>query len=146
MPSPEILPKTSPESGNELFRESVTLFLASVTALYFEPLIIRYLSTEARVFANLKNLPLIASFLGIGLGMILGKPGRKLSAAFPFASLLFFSVIRYAAYLRLPATDISWTYDLSESPALGRVAEVCMRYVSWPWCSVFAHWLLLSSS
>ena len=56
--------------------------------------------------------------------MILGKPGRKLSAAFPFASLLFFSVIRYAAYLRLPATDISWTYDLSESPALGTAAQV----------------------
>lgn len=58
-----------------------------------------------RVFANLKNLPLVASFLGIGLGMILGKPGKKLSAAFPFAGLLFFSVIRYATYL-LSGTSI----------------------------------------
>jgi hypothetical protein len=91
--------KTTPDSGNDLQREPVTLFLASVAALYFELLTIRYLSTEVRVFANLKNLPPIASFLGIGLGMILGKPGKKLSAAFPFAGLLFFSVIRYAAYL-----------------------------------------------
>jgi len=94
MPSPEILAKTSSDSGNNLRRETVTLFLVSAVALYFELLTIRYLSTEVRVFANLKNLPLIASFLGIGLGMILGKPGKKLSAAFPFAGLLFFSVIR----------------------------------------------------
>jgi hypothetical protein len=99
MPSPEILAKTSSDSGNNLRRETVILFLASAVALYFELLTIRCLSTEVRVFANLKNLPLIASFLGIGLGMILGKPGKKLSAAFPFAGLLFFSVIRYATYL-----------------------------------------------
>ncbi len=123
MPSTEILPKASDESRNDSLRGSVKLFLASIAALYFELLTIRYLSTEVRVFANLKNLPLIASFLGIGLGMIHGKPGKKLAAAFPFAGLLFFSVIRYAAYLHLPATDISWTYDLSQGPA-GTAAQV----------------------
>jgi hypothetical protein len=65
--------KTSPESVNDSRRESVTLFLASAAALYFELLTIRCLSTEVRVFANLKNLPLMASFLGIELGMILGN-------------------------------------------------------------------------
>ncbi|MGC2184586.1 MAG: hypothetical protein WA637_15000 [Terriglobales bacterium] len=123
MPSTEVPAKASAESGNDSLRESVKLFLASLAALYFELLTIRYLSTEVRVFANLKNLPLIASFLGIGLGMIHGKPGKKLAAAFPFAGLLFFCVIRYAAYLRLPATDISWTYDLSQGPA-GTAAQV----------------------
>ena len=38
------------------------LFLASFLALYFELVVIRYLSTEIRVFAYLKNLTLIASF------------------------------------------------------------------------------------
>ena len=45
------------------------LFLASFLALYFELVVIRYLSTEIRVFAYFKNLPLISSFLGLGLGM-----------------------------------------------------------------------------
>jgi hypothetical protein len=53
------------------------LFLASFLALYFEVVIIRYLSSEVRVFAYLKNLPLIAAFLGIGLGMILGRAPRR---------------------------------------------------------------------
>src|ERR1700719_3465853 len=49
------------------------LFLASFVTLYFELVVIRYLSTEIRIFAYLKNLTLIASFFGIGLGMILGQ-------------------------------------------------------------------------
>jgi hypothetical protein len=50
-------PLRSVRLGNEL-----RLFLASLVALYFELLIIRHLSTESRIFANLKNLPLVASF------------------------------------------------------------------------------------
>ncbi len=46
------------------------LLLASFASLFFELLIIRYLSAEIRAFAFLKNLPLIASFLGLGLGML----------------------------------------------------------------------------
>ncbi|MGC2150718.1 MAG: hypothetical protein WA618_01640, partial [Terriglobales bacterium] len=52
-------------------REELTLFLASLVTLYFELLIIRYASSEIRVFTNLKNLPLVASFFGIGLGMLI---------------------------------------------------------------------------
>lgn len=81
--------------------ELAKLFLASFLALYFELLIIRYLSTEIRTFAYLKNLPLIASFLGIGLGMILGKPGQRLVRAFPFVAATLFLLIRYAAPLHL---------------------------------------------
>jgi hypothetical protein len=50
------------------------LFIASAAALYSELVIIRYLARELRVCAYLKNMPLIASFLGIGLGMMLGRP------------------------------------------------------------------------
>jgi hypothetical protein len=56
-----------------LARNTLMLFLASFLALYFELVVIRYLSTEIRVFAYLKNLALVASFFGIGLGMILGE-------------------------------------------------------------------------
>jgi SAM-dependent methyltransferase len=118
-------------SGNSESRDSANLLLASAATLYFELLTIRYLCTEVRVFTNLKNLPLIASFFGIGLGMILGEPRRKLATVFPFAGLLFFSVIRYAAWLRLPNTDVSWTYDLAQNPALGSAARVlyALRFI-----------------
>jgi SAM-dependent methyltransferase len=69
------------------------LFLASFVALYFELLVIRYLSTEIRIFAYLKNLPLIASFLGIGVGMILGVRTRRLRSAFPGSAAFFFLMI-----------------------------------------------------
>lgn len=77
------------------------LFLASFLALYFELLIIRYLSTEIRSFAYLKNLPLMASFLGIGLGMILGRPRQRLLRAFPWVAAALFLLIRYAQPLYL---------------------------------------------
>ena len=77
------------------------LFLASFVALFFELVIIRYLSTEIRAFAYLKNLPLIASFFGIGLGMIIGAPRRSLKALFPVVGLILFALIAFAAPLRL---------------------------------------------
>ena len=124
MSLPENFTGVSADPPNRLLRDLANLFLASVATLYFELLTIRYLCTEVRVFTNLKNLPLIASFFGIGVGMILGKPGKKLYAVFPVAALVFFSVIRWAAWLHLPNTDVSWTYDLSQTTNLGSAARV----------------------
>ena len=50
-------PKPPPAEASP--RDVLLLFLASSLALYFELVIIRYLSTEIRVFAYLKNLALI---------------------------------------------------------------------------------------
>ncbi len=47
------------------------LFLVSFLVLFLEVVLIRWVSTEIRVFAYIKNLPLLASFLGIGLGSLL---------------------------------------------------------------------------
>lgn len=79
----------------------VRLFLASFLALYFELVVIRYLSTEIRIFAYLKNLPLIASFLGIGLGMILGSAPKALKRAFPVIAAVLFGLIACALPLNL---------------------------------------------
>ena len=75
------------------------LLVSSCLALYFELLIVRYLSTEIRIFAYLKNIPLIASFLGMGLGMVLGRPNKTLLKIFPFVTGVLFLVIRYASFL-----------------------------------------------
>ena len=55
-------------SSAKIQRSALQLFIISFLALYFELIVIRWLSSEVRIFAYLKNLPLIASFLGLGLG------------------------------------------------------------------------------
>ena len=46
-------------------RDAFELVLISLLALFLELAIIRWLSTEVRIFAYFKNFALMASFLGI---------------------------------------------------------------------------------
>ena len=50
-----------------------TLFLASALTLFAELAIIRWVATEVRVFAYVKNLALLLCFLGFGLGCALAR-------------------------------------------------------------------------
>ncbi len=102
------------QAGSDRFkwldRGFLPLFLASFVALYFELVVIRYLSTEIRIFAYLKNLALIASFFGIGLGMVLEKPPRALKRFFPLIAAALLLLITFASVLKLthlevPASD-----------------------------------------
>jgi Spermine/spermidine synthase domain len=100
-------PQLAPSSA----RDVLLLFLASCLALYFELIIIRYLSTEIRVFAYLKNLALIACFFGIGFGMVLGKPPEALKRWFPLVAAGLFLLITFASPLRLTHVPVpSWDY------------------------------------
>src|SRR5437868_4354827 len=56
------------ELGHLSFR---TLALVSFLSLFLEMLMIRWVSSEIRVFAYLKNFVLVACFLGFGLGCYL---------------------------------------------------------------------------
>lgn len=68
------------------------LLLFSILALFCELLVIRWLSTEIRIFAYFKNLPLTAAFLGMGLGFVWAGNKRSLmtlsTGCFLFLSLL----------------------------------------------------------
>src|SRR6476661_1209962 len=97
LPSPEARSNRAGSSA----RNVLMLFLASFLALYFELVVIRYLSTEIRVFAYLKNLALVASFFGIGLGMILGKSPKTMKRFFPLFALSLFFVVAFASPLKL---------------------------------------------
>src|ERR1700722_1434995 len=44
------------------------LFLISFAALFFEILVIRWVSAEVRIFSYFKNLLLMGAFVGLGLG------------------------------------------------------------------------------
>jgi hypothetical protein len=110
-------------------REELTLFLASLVTLYFELLIIRYASSEIRVFTNLKNLPLVASFFGIGLGMLIGSPRMRFRTVFPIAAALLFLVPRFASPLHLSFTDVSWNYTLVSAGSLGSRLGYVVRFL-----------------
>jgi hypothetical protein len=61
----------------------IQLFLMSALALYMEVVVIRWMAAEIRMFAYLKNLALLAAFLGLGLG-ILGWRTSKLQKLLPW--------------------------------------------------------------
>lgn len=54
-------------------RPYLTLFTISFVVLFVEVMLIRYVGSQFRIFAFYKNIPLIASFLGLGLGCFLGN-------------------------------------------------------------------------
>src|SRR5713101_3490327 len=63
-----------------------SLALISLMSLFLELLLIRWITSEIRVFAYFKSLVLIACFLGFGLGCYLTR--RKIRVAYTLAPLL----------------------------------------------------------
>jgi len=59
-------------------RSSWELMLISFVSLFLELAIIRWLSAEIRIFAYYKNLPLMAAFLGFGIGFMLHQKSGQL--------------------------------------------------------------------
>ncbi len=75
--------KETPASTGFLGKLERELILISLLSLFCELMIIRWLATEMRIFAYFKNLPLMAAFLGLGLGFVWtnrNKDYMKLSA------------------------------------------------------------------
>lgn len=56
-----------------LRRRAINLVLVSFLSLFLELTLIRWLGVEIKVFAYLKNVVLIAAFLGLGLGFFLSR-------------------------------------------------------------------------
>ncbi len=115
-------PKTNSRHDISSVQNLLLLFLGSFLALYFELVVNRYLSTEIRVFAYLKNLTLIASFFGIGFGMLLGSPPKALKRWFPLVAAAIFFLIKFASPLRLthlpvPGGDYVMPGDFPHPPA-----------------------------
>ena len=70
-----------------LHRNDMRLFLTSATLLFVELLLIRWVPSTILYVGFFSNFLLMASFLGIGLGILLGRAGRSLPL-WPFALLL----------------------------------------------------------
>lgn len=82
-------------------KEAVELFIISLISLYFELVIIRWLSSEIRIFAYFKNVPLMACLFGLGIGMALAQNRRDLSRWFPLGLLVLTAIICLAGPLHL---------------------------------------------
>jgi SAM-dependent methyltransferase len=83
----------------------VRLLLTSATVLFVELLLIRWIPANVRYVGFFSNFLLMASFLGIGLGILLGRRGVRLPIS-PFPILLLFTVMLvFGAQLNFQARD-----------------------------------------
>ncbi len=90
-----------------LRRNDVRLFLTSATLLFVELLLIRWIPASILYVGFFANFLLMASFLGIGLGILLGRRGKSLPL-WPFALLLLgvvYVVTRNELNVRVNSTD-----------------------------------------
>jgi 16S rRNA G966 N2-methylase RsmD len=101
-----------------LARNDVRLFLTSGAILFVELLLIRWIPANVRYIGFFSNFLLIASFLGIGLGILLGRRGTSLSLPV-FAVLLLLVVglvIRAQLNVQIQSDDELF-FGLAESGA-----------------------------
>jgi hypothetical protein len=83
----------------------IRLLLTSATVLFVELMLIRWIPANVRYVGFFANFLLMASFLGIGLGILLGRRGVKLPIS-PFPILLLATVLLvYGAQLNIQARD-----------------------------------------
>jgi SAM-dependent methyltransferase len=92
------------------------LIAISLASLFLELLLVRWIASEIRVFAYFKSLPLIACFLGFGLGCYLTR--RKICLAYalvPLAAMILIVELPWAALRHLVvnlSAFIGWFSDV----------------------------------
>ena len=83
----------------------IRLLLTSATLLFVELLLIRWVPANVKYVGFFSNFLLMASFLGIGVGILLGRRGTRLALS-PFPPLLLATVfLVYGAQLNVQARD-----------------------------------------
>lgn len=94
---PAAAPAAAPAAELVTRFPTLALFLVSVVGLFLELLLIRWVSTEIRIFAYLQNTILVVCFLGLGMGCWDGrKPFALRDVLLPLAVLV--------ALLAIPTT------------------------------------------
>ena len=102
------------------------IFLISVLGLFLEMLLIRWISTEIRIFAYLQNTVLVVCFLGLGLGCFTSK--QPINMRKMLVPLLWIVLL-----LAIPVTR----------KALGRISEMLSilgDFVIWHYAITHSFW------
>lgn len=112
---------TPDELGGFSYRQ---LALVSILGLFLELLLIRWVSSEIRVFAYFKNFVLIACFLGFGLGCYLYR--RRVTLLSILLPLLTLSIIVELPWpsLRLLIADLPSLVGATSDMHLWEVPEI----------------------
>lgn len=109
----------------------IQLVLISFVSLFVEMLMIRWVSSEIRIFAYFKNFVLVACFLGFGLGCYLCRRRIQLTALIaPFLLLTFIlkasiSPCAAASRLYLNCWEPALKFTSGACPLCQRVGRVC---------------------
>src|SRR6266446_287591 len=97
------------DRAKQLFITSprVRIFLLSFAILFFELLCIRWIPSYVRFLSYFNNFILLASFLGIGLGMLSARRQHFWFPPFPLLLLLLTIVVALNRFdLRINSTDV----------------------------------------
>jgi hypothetical protein len=116
--------------------------LLSGLGLSVELLLIHWLDVHVRPLAYLKNLPLIASFLGLGIGFALAGWARSLLR---FALPLFFAALIFASAVRGRANLAPALASNMVGSVLGGLLENLSRVTGIAGLSVLAIFLYAAS-
>jgi SAM-dependent methyltransferase len=81
-----------------MFSAPLRIFLASFLVLFLEVALIRWLPAQIRLLSYFSNFILLAAFLGIGIGALLGRAKRSLFLCYP---ALLLGVVAAVYFLRL---------------------------------------------
>lgn len=68
--------------------QNIGLFLISYVMLFLEIFLIRWISTEVRIFAYVSNLVLLACFLGMGIGCYFSKKKENILISFGLLAII----------------------------------------------------------
>jgi SAM-dependent methyltransferase len=100
-------PRRPVKAFGPLANPQARLFLTSASLLFVELLLIRWIPANVKYVGFFSNALLMASFLGIGVGILLGRRGLR-PVLSPFAPLLLATVLLvYGAQLNVQARDAS---------------------------------------
>jgi spermidine synthase len=94
------VPLTKQETPNRL-QSILNLLLISFLALYLELVLIRWLASEIRVFAYFKNFPLMAAFLGLGVGCAVASRRKILFLLVPALLSIISIIASFSPQLKL---------------------------------------------
>jgi spermidine synthase len=132
-------------NGSDIAR-ALRLALATFAILALELSIIRWMSQQVRIFAYLNNLLLMASFLGMGLGVAAGRARpRLMHATLPSLAVLS-AILAYSRELRFlriafpdPALSLWGAEVLREGERFaGNLAKILALFLLVVWIFVCA--------
>jgi hypothetical protein len=110
-------------------RRGLELFCLSFLALFLELMVIRWAPAVVRLIAYYANLILISSFLGLGVGAIVGKKRKPLFGWLPALLLINVIWLLIAHFITLPTTA-SESRFYTPSPQLVRYISLVGIFVS----------------